>query len=45
YPTPAKRPRYSLLDKSRIRATYGLNIPYWADSLAICLAKLSNIYT
>jgi dTDP-4-dehydrorhamnose reductase len=40
YPTPAKRPRYSLLDKSLIRNTYHLNIPDWAISLDACLAKL-----
>ncbi len=40
YPTPARRPRFSLLDKSLIRATYGLSIPEWRSSLTICLGRL-----
>lgn len=41
YPTPAKRPSFSLLDKSLIRTTYGLSIPEWKDSLAKCLRRLA----
>lgn len=33
YPTPAKRPKYSLLDKTKIKATFGVEIPFWKDSL------------
>ena len=40
YPTPAKRPHYSLLDKGRIKTTYGLEIPDWQSSLRTCLSKL-----
>jgi dTDP-4-dehydrorhamnose reductase len=40
YPSPAKRPHYSLLDKTRIRDTYQLPIPEWHASLVICLRKL-----
>lgn len=40
YPTPAKRPQYSLLDKSRIRAVFGLEIPGWRESLEVCVGKL-----
>jgi dTDP-4-dehydrorhamnose reductase len=43
YPTPAKRPHYSLLDKSLIKSTYGISIPMWKDSLAICLERLTRI--
>jgi dTDP-4-dehydrorhamnose reductase len=43
YPTPAKRPAYSLLDKSLIRATYGVGIPKWQDSLVICLQRLTAV--
>jgi dTDP-4-dehydrorhamnose reductase len=39
YPTPAKRPRFSLLDKGLIRATYHLAIPEWQPSLAKCIGK------
>jgi dTDP-4-dehydrorhamnose reductase len=40
YPTPAERPAYSLLDKSKIKRDYALQIPYWRDSLRECIAKL-----
>ena len=33
YPTPATRPYYSVLDKTKIKQTYGIEIPYWEDSL------------
>ena len=42
YPTPAKRPHYSLLNKAKIKADYALTIPYWKDSLKTCLAALSG---
>lgn len=42
YPTPASRPAYSVLNKSKIKATFGVNIPYWRDSLKICLLKLQD---
>ncbi|HXH29476.1 MAG TPA: dTDP-4-dehydrorhamnose reductase [Bacteriovoracaceae bacterium] len=41
YPTPAKRPAFSLLDKTKIKKELGLIIPHWKESLAICLQKLS----
>ena len=37
YPTPAKRPYYSLLNKAKIKNTFELTIPYWKDSLPECL--------
>lgn len=37
YPTPAIRPHYSLLDKSKIKLAFGIEIPYWKDSLKECL--------
>jgi dTDP-4-dehydrorhamnose reductase len=43
YPTPAKRPHYSLLDKSLIRQTYRLTIPDWQPSLITCLGRLTGI--
>ncbi|WP_345969912.1 dTDP-4-dehydrorhamnose reductase [Sulfurimonas sp. HSL1-6] len=42
YPTPAKRPHYSLLNKAKIKADYGIAIPYWRDSLKTCLEKLKE---
>ena len=40
YPTPAQRPPYSVLDKAKIKTTFGLSIPHWRDSLAVCLEGL-----
>ena len=40
YPTPAARPHYSVLDKTKIKTTYNLEIPYWEDSLKECIALL-----
>ena len=40
YPTPAKRPFYSVLNKSLTKATYGIEIPYWKDSLNKVILKL-----
>lgn len=40
YPTPAKRPHYSLLNKAKIKQQFQLSIPYWKDSLRVCLNKI-----
>ena len=40
YPTPAKRPHYSLLNKTKIKEDFGITIPYWKLSLQQCLQKL-----
>lgn len=40
YPTAAARPHYSVLDKTKIKRTYGIEVPYWRDSLAECMAQL-----
>jgi len=40
YPTASKRPFYSVLDKSKIKSTFSLAIPYWKDSLTECIKKL-----
>ena len=40
YPTPATRPHFSVLDKTKIKCTYGIEIPYWEDSLKECVSKL-----
>ena len=42
YPTPANRPHYSVLDKTKIKQTYNLEVPYWEESLAECIGKLKN---
>ncbi len=41
YPTPAVRPHYSLLNKAKIKSEYNIAIPYWRDSLAMCLKEFS----
>ncbi|MFD2284875.1 dTDP-4-dehydrorhamnose reductase [Pedobacter petrophilus] len=40
YPTKAARPAFSVMDKSKIKNTFKLTIPYWRDSLVACIAKL-----
>ena len=40
FPSPVKRPAYSVLDKTKIKETFGLKIPYWMDSLRNCVAQL-----
>ena len=42
YPTPAKRPHYSLLNKTKIKKEFGIEIPYWKDSLDKCLKVLGE---
>lgn len=42
YPTPAKRPHYSLLNKAKIKKEFGIKIPYWKDSLDKCLKKMGE---
>ena len=40
YPSPVKRPAYSVLDKNKIKSVFGVIVPYWMDSLRKCLAHL-----
>ncbi|MDD5716265.1 MAG: dTDP-4-dehydrorhamnose reductase [Sulfuricurvum sp.] len=42
YPTPASRPHYSLLNKTKIKQEFNIMIPYWRDSLQKCLKKLGE---
>jgi len=43
YPTAAKRPHFSILNKAKIKNDFEIEIPYWRDSLAICISKLKKI--
>ena len=43
YPTPAKRPHYSVLNKTKIKEDFNIEIPYWKDSIYRCLRKLEGI--
>ncbi len=45
YPSPVKRPAYSVLDKRSIRETFGIEVPYWVDSLEKCIANIQKQQT
>ena len=40
FPSPVKRPAYSVLDKTKFKETFGLKVPYWVDSLKVCIRNL-----
>lgn len=42
FPSPVTRPSYSVLDKTKIKETFGIRIPYWTESLKQCIANLKN---
>lgn len=42
FPSPVKRPAYSVLDKTKVKETFGITIPYWTDSLRICIKHLKE---
>lgn len=44
YPTKAKRPAFSVMDKTKIKETFVMPIPYWRDSLAKCLHRLKDLH-
>lgn len=43
FPSPVKRPAYSVLDKTKIKETFGIAVPYWIDSLKACLEKMERL--
>ena len=43
FPSPVKRPSYSVLDKSKIKNVFGVDVPYWTDSLKKCINNLKSI--
>ena len=43
FPSPVKRPAYSVLDKTKIKNAFGIKIPYWTESLKKCITNLQNI--
>ncbi len=45
FPSPVTRPSYSVLDKTKIKSTFGVKVPYWTDSLKICISNLKNKHT
>lgn len=40
FPSPVKRPVFSVLDKTKVKETFGIKVPYWTDSLKICMKNL-----
>ena len=42
YPSPVKRPSYSVLDKKTFKDTFGIKVPYWVDSLEVCIKNIRN---
>lgn len=42
FPSPVKRPAYSVLDKTKFKNTFGLRVPYWTDSLKVCINNLKQ---
>lgn len=43
FPSPVKRPAYSVLDKTKIKQTFGVKVPYWTDSLKVCMGNMQVI--
>lgn len=42
FPSPVRRPAYSVLDKTKIKQVFGLDIPYWTDSLRQCMRRMKG---
>lgn len=42
FPSPVKRPAYSVLDKTKVKETFGIIVPYWIDSLKVCINNLKK---
>ncbi len=42
FPSPVTRPSYSVLDKTKIKETFGIRVPYWTDSLKVCINNLAK---
>lgn len=42
FPSPVKRPAYSVLDKTKVKETFGIRIPYWMESLKECIERITT---
>ena len=42
FPSPVKRPHFSVLDKSKLKSSFGVKVPYWTDSLKVCIKQLAQ---
>ena len=43
FPSPVKRPAFSVLDKTKVKETFGIKVPYWTDSLKKCITNLMRM--
>ncbi len=43
FPSPVTRPAYSVLDKTKLKETFGVKIPYWLDSLLVCMRNMKEV--
>ena len=42
FPSPVERPHFSVLDKQKLKSTFGVKVPYWTDSLKVCIKQLAD---
>ena len=42
FPSPVKRPAYSVLDKTKVKDVFGISIPYWTESLKNCIVNIEK---
>ena len=42
FPSPVKRPAFSVLDKTKVKQTFGISVPYWTDSLRTCMSNMKR---
>jgi dTDP-4-dehydrorhamnose reductase len=43
FPSKVTRPHFSVLDKTKLKQTFGVTVPYWLDSLKVCVAQLKEM--
>ena len=43
FPSPVTRPAYSVLDKTKIKETFDIRVPYWVDSLKVCMERMNKL--
>ena len=44
FPSPVKRPAYSVLDKTKVKETFAVRVPYWTESLRVCIKNLQDTW-
>ena len=43
FPSPVKRPAFSVLDKTKVKKTFGIKVPYWTESLRVCMNNMLKV--